>query len=99
MKFPIFCRVVSLKLTLVVRLSPATFNARGWLFPLVVEVALLEKDVDDFATGQPVVTRDRIHRFFDVDEHVTHTRPSLSLRIELAEIASHGISFPRGFQL
>ena len=88
----------SLKLPLVVRLSPATFNGCVWLFPLVFEVAFLEKDGDDFATGQLVVTGDRINRFFDVDEHVTHTRPSLSFCVKLAEIASHGISLASGLQ-
>jgi len=82
-----------------VRLSPAAFDWCLRLFPLVFEVAFLEKDVDDLATGQLVVAGDHINRFFDVDEQITHTRSSLSFRVEPTEIGSYGISLPGRFQL
>src|SRR5262245_27633144 len=82
-----------------VRLSPASFDWCLRLFPLVFEVAFLEKDVDDLATGQFVVAGDRINGFFDVDEHITHPCSSLSFRVEPTEIATYGKSLHGGFQL
>ena len=82
-----------------VRLSPATFDGCVRLFSLFFKVAFLKQDPDDLATGKLVVPCDNVNRCLDVDEHIAHARPFLSFSVEVAEVASHDISFPGGSQL